>query len=95
MSQYNRKPRFCASDVIDSSTLLENSLDWIKSNLTITDVYDENDIIEHVALNSSPGDVFDEEDLKSWARDKSPEEIFSSSELEYWAEDNGFVKFFS
>lgn len=50
------------------------------------------DIIEAINVRAKPEDIFDEKDLKKWAKDQGLEEIFESADLEEWALKNGFVK---
>lgn len=48
--------------------------------------------IEFASAHLSPDQVFEKEDLISWAEDLDPDDVFSDSKLEDWAEENGFVK---
>jgi hypothetical protein len=50
----------------DTSSLLEEAIDWIASNLGPADVFPENELIAW-ARNQSPEDVFPISDLVDWA----------------------------
>jgi hypothetical protein len=58
--------------ILNLRNLLDDAIEWIKSNL-------------------GPADVFDEDDLLTWAAEQHPEEIFDEGTLSSWAENNGFV----
>lgn len=47
--------------------------------------------IEWIQKHVRPEDLFAENDLLAWAKEKQPEDIFSEAELRGWAEDNGMV----
>lgn len=58
-------------DSVVSNTLLEESIEWIASNLSPGDVFDASEVeswvIDYVKSNLSPEEVFDKSDLDSWA----------------------------
>ncbi len=50
-------------------------------------------IIDKIADELRPDQVFDEENLMEWVKDnKTPEDVFSEESLESWARDNGFTR---
>ena len=50
------------------------------------------DIVEWVASEFEPGDVYSEDVLKEYVRENyEPEDVFKDSDLEYWAESNSYV----
>lgn len=61
-----------------------------KRGLDTDSILDE--AIEFASANLSPDQVFEKEELISWAEDLDPDDIFSDSKLEDWALDNGFVR---
>lgn len=52
-------------DVI-SGSLLEDSIGWIKKNINIDEVFDDDEIMAYCA-NKKPEEVFSEDALKVWA----------------------------
>ena len=48
-------------------------------------------IVEYIARDLVPEQVFSFDDLKMWANDQGLEDLFTQGELEAWAENNGFV----
>lgn len=65
MSTTAKQDREFVESVI-STSLLEESIDWIKSNLSPEEVYGEKELLEW-ARNFDPEDVFKEDSLASWA----------------------------
>ena len=54
--------------VIDCDSFLDNAVSWVRSNVDVSDVYNERDIVDYVnSSNLEPEDLFSEEDLSSWA----------------------------
>lgn len=54
--------------VIGCDSFLDNAVSWIGSNVDAADIYSERDIIDYVkSSNLEPDDLFDDEDLSSWA----------------------------
>lgn len=50
------------------------------------------EVIQWVAQNLMPSEVFDDKELKEWARDQLPEDIFDKKDLIEWAQNNGIAK---
>ena len=50
------------------------------------------EIFSDIVRKAKPEDVFDESELKEWAKAREVDEIFDDDELEHWAIKNGFVK---
>lgn len=56
------------------------------------------DIVNWIANNLRPEDIFEEDALVKWARnylgdtDVTPDQVFSEYRLELWAKENGWVK---
>jgi hypothetical protein len=47
------------------------------------------DILEHIASNMDPDDVFEPETLKKWVRDTfDPDEVFGARKVDDWVRDN-------
>lgn len=57
-----------------SKTLLEESIDWIISNMSPDDVFSESDLKQWVTNNMSPDDVFSAPELEEWAVDNGYEQ---------------------
>lgn len=50
-------------------------------------------VVRVVAESMSPGDVYDEDVLLDYVRQKfGPEDVFTDGALRDWATDNGFVE---
>ena len=49
------------------------------------------ELIEYIANDLDPDQVFSSDVLIEWAHDQGIEKIFDDKELENWAEDNGYV----
>ncbi|MES2285923.1 MAG: hypothetical protein V4547_09570 [Bacteroidota bacterium] len=46
--------------------LLESSIDWIKSNMSITEIFSEKELLDE-AKNYDPEDVCSQSSLENWA----------------------------
>jgi hypothetical protein len=47
------------------------------------------DVIEYIADNFDPGEVFEPETLKEWVRDTfSPDEVFGGRKVDDWVRDS-------
>lgn len=53
-------------DTLVSTRLLEEAIDWIRSNMKPDDVFEEKELIAY-ASNFDPEDVFTESSLENWA----------------------------
>lgn len=49
---------------------LDLVIDWIKRNMDIEDVFDKSDLLNHVASNYKPIEVFNESDILDYASEK-------------------------
>lgn len=59
------------SDFLNSvigTGLLESSLEWIKDNMSIEEVFGEKELLEQAA-NYDPEGIFSKASLESWAED--------------------------
>ncbi len=65
MSTTEKQDEDFLKEVIGTSTL-ELSIEWIKDNLEVQDVFDDKEIIGYVS-NMKPDDVFNISDLEEWA----------------------------
>jgi hypothetical protein len=54
--------------LFEDSLLLDNAIEWIKTNMTIDQVYNQEDIKNHVE-DGNPEDYFSESQLRQWAED--------------------------
>lgn len=51
------------------------------------------DIIDYIAGNFEPDDVYTEDTLKGYVSENfDPDDVFSNEKLIMWAENNGFVE---
>jgi hypothetical protein len=50
------------------------------------------DILDYVAAQFEPKDIYEFEDLKEWVQNYPPEDVFDESDLDEWAKENGYVK---
>ncbi len=74
-------------------SLLEDAIEWIRTNLNPDDVFEEDRLLEAVQAAYSPDDVFTKDELlKTIQTANSPGDVFTESELISWAEDNGFSR---
>jgi len=76
---------------IESVSLLKQILGWIKENVNIDDIYDEETIIDWVRNKRNPEDVYNNL-IDSISKNYEPEQVFLYWQLEKWSEDNGFKK---
>jgi hypothetical protein len=65
MSTTVSQDRDFLKEVIPSS-LLEDSIEWIRKNMEVNEVFEESEIIDF-ASNKKPEDVFDTNKLEDWA----------------------------
>lgn len=49
-------------------------------------------LVDWMRDNLSPSEVFNDDQLTAWAKEREPEDVFSDKELEAWATENGFTK---
>ncbi len=54
------------NDVMPSD-LLDTVVEWIKTNMTPGDVFEEDEIIDWCRANTAPDDVFSDRELSRWA----------------------------
>lgn len=52
-----------------SGDALEAAIEWISENLTVDNVFGDQQIIEWVSQEKNPGDVFKFESLAEWAEE--------------------------
>lgn len=72
---------------------LDRAVEWIKANLPPGDVFDDEQLAEHVRNNIEIDGVYSESNILSYvAGTFNPGEVFDTGQLETWAEDNGYVK---
>lgn len=53
-------------EAVISNSLLEEAIDWIKSNMQMDEIFDEKEILAYAA-NFDPEEVFKESTLAWWA----------------------------
>jgi hypothetical protein len=72
------------------SDMLDTAVDWIKDNLNISDIYDENEIKIYVKENfSSIDDIFTDNEIIIHARNNfSINEIFNRNDIIEYIRDN-------
>ena len=57
-----------ADSVVVHSNILDDAVSWIGTNLDVSDVFEESDIVRYVKGSQlGPDDLFDEEVLAEWA----------------------------
>ena len=49
--------------------LVEEIFEWIEENLDPDEVFDESVLTDYVRKHNMPSEVYDEEDLATWAKD--------------------------
>ncbi len=86
-----RQNEHFAGTLLNTSGLLDEAIEWIKSNLEPDDVFDTHDL-ERWAKGQDPTDVCHESALLGWARGQLPADIFDDADLASWAEENGFSR---
>lgn len=52
------------------NSLLGSALDWIRDNMTPDGVFDQQRLNKFVGNTAQPDEVFNEQELESWAREK-------------------------
>jgi len=68
-------------------------IEWIKANLSPSDVFDDDQLAEYARNNIEIDDVYSESNILGYVTEGyRPEEVFAGTELEIWAEENGYVK---
>jgi len=72
---------------------LDAAIEWIKTNLSPGDVFDEEQLAEHDRNNIEIDAVYSESNILGYvAGTFNPGEVFDTGQLKTWAEDNGYVK---
>lgn len=64
MITYREEQKFVESVL---SSILEDTVDWIQSNLEPDDVFEENTLKDWAKDNTEPDDVFETGTLEEWA----------------------------
>ena len=89
MASTNDNKQFRDSVVGD---LLDQAIDWINSNMSPSDVFDDDKLIEFAHENADI-DKFDHATIVEFVNETcTPEEVFSADDLATWAEENGWMR---
>lgn len=73
--------------------LLDQAIDWINSNMSPSDVFDDEKLIEYAHDNADIDEVFDTPTIIEFVHETcTPEEVFSADDLAMWAEENGWMR---
>ena len=72
---------------------LDTAIEWIKANLSPSDMFDGDQLAEYARNNIEIDDVYSESNILGYvAGTFNPGEVFDTHALEAWAEDHGYVK---
>lgn len=55
-----------AASVLNTDSLLDEAIEWIKNNLSPTDVFEERELLAW-AQDQQPDDIFTQTELEDWA----------------------------
>lgn len=77
-----------AAEVLVSDPL-DAAIEWIKQNLSPSEVFEESQIADYARDNIDIDTVYHQRTIVGWVQDTlSPAEVFSERELSDWAADN-------
>lgn len=90
MASYDDNKRFREAIVGD---LLDQSIDWIQSNMSPEDVFDSDSLIAFVRDNIDIDDVYPDATILEYINETcDPDDVFEDDELARWAEENGWMR---
>lgn len=90
MASYDENKQFRDSIVGD---LLDQSIDWIVSNMSPEDVFDNDQLVESVRSSNNIDDVFSDATIIEYVIETcDPSEVFDDDTLAIWAEEHGWMK---
>ncbi len=78
----NHRDKSNFRDEIIGDDLLINAIDWIKSNLSISDVFDNEDIADYASENFSVGEIFGDNEIIEYVKNNySPLNVFPIEDI--------------
>ena len=90
MASYDDNKRFRDSVLGD---VLDQAIDWIRTNLPPDEVFDNDCLIEHVQSNNDIDDVYPDAAIIEYVAETCvPGDVFSEDDLATWAEEHGWMR---